>query len=478
MDNEASKRVPSTMLVRVCSVISIVRRLLPFSWLLAAVIATPALAQAPAFPDFVELIEKVAPAVVNIRTLERPADAGRSPFRRSPAQPPGDDLPRGEGSGFIVSADGYVMTNAHVVEGASEVLVTLVDKREFMARIIGTDERSDVALLKIDATALPEVRIGDVSRLRVGEWVLAIGSPFGLDSTVTAGIVSAKQRETGADIAFLQTDVAVNPGNSGGPLINTRGEVIGINSQILSPVGSYIGISFAIPIDDAMHIADQLRTNGRVVRGYLGIQPTDLPRELAEAYGLAVGKGRTRGAFVRQVLPGAPGERAGIEPGDVVLEVDGKRVESAVDLRRRLGSAKPGTAVTLQINRKGKLLDVQAVLGEQGEQTVAASRSEAPLAEHGTSGVARPWGLVVANLSNAERQATNATGGVKVISVVAGAEAVGVRVGDVLTGVGGVEVGDVREFEEVLSTVDKTHALLVALRRGAVMLSLRIPVKQ
>ncbi len=443
------------------------------TWLALA----PVAARAQQFPDFVELIEKVAPTVVNIRTTERPSEGPRSPFRRRAPVPHGEEAPRGEGSGFIISADGYVMSNAHVVEGASEVLVTLFDKREFKAKIVGADERSDVALLKIDASGLPAVRIGDVSRLRVGEWVLAIGSPFGLESTVTAGIVSAKQRETGSDIAFIQTDVAVNPGNSGGPLISTRGEVVGVNSQILSPVGSYIGISFAIPIDEAMRVAEQLRSSGRVVRGYLGIQPTDVPRELAEEYGLASGngKGRTRGAFVRQVVPGAPGEKSGIQPGDVVLSVNGRAVEGAVDLRRTLGAFKPGTAVTLQINRRGKVIDIKTTLAEVAPQTAAVERSEPAATEQRTSSAAKAWGLTVTSLSDAERQSIRSAGGVKVTEATGGAESVGVRAGDVILGVGTSDVADVKQFEAVLARFDKARALPVTVLRGNWASFVRIP---
>ena len=437
-------------------------------------VLAPAAAQARDMPDFVELVEKVGPAVVNIRTTERAPEGPRSPFRRrTPVPEQGEELRRGEGSGFIISADGYVMTNAHVVEGASEVYVTLTDGREFKAKIIGADERTDVALVKIEASALPVLKTGDVSRLKVGEWVLAIGSPFGLANTVTAGIVSAKARETGSDIPFIQTDVAVNPGNSGGPLISIRGEVVGINSQILSPVGSYIGISFAIPIDEAMRVSDQLRTTGRVVRGYLGIGPTDVPRELAEEYGL--GKGKAKGAFVRQVVPGTPAEKAGVQPGDVVLSVNGKPVEGAVDLRRTLGGLKPGTSVALQINRRGKIIDVKANLTEVGPQTAAAEKPEAPAAEQRVSGVAKAWGLTVTNLTDADRQGMRGAGGVKVTAVAAGAEAVGLRPGDVILGVGTSDVADVKQFDAVVAKLDKSRALPVTALRGDWAQFLRIP---
>jgi serine protease Do len=433
----------------------------------------PSKAQPHELPDFADLVERVGPAVVNIRTTERAPDGPRTPFRRrAPALQGSDEVPRGEGSGFILSADGYVMTNAHVVEGATEVYVTLTDKREFKAKIVGADERTDVALVKIEASGLPLLRIGDVSRLRVGEWVVAIGSPFGLDNTVTAGIVSAKQRETGSDVPFIQTDVAVNPGNSGGPLINIRGEAVGINSQILSPVGSFVGISFAIPIDEAMRVADQLKATGRVVRGYLGIAPTDVPRELAEEYGL--NKGRAKGAFVRQVVPGAPADKVGIQPGDVVLSVNGKPVEGAVELRRTLAALKPGSSVILQVNRRGKLMEFKPNLAELNPQVAAIDRPE--VADQRTSVVAKVWGLTIANLTEAERQAARGVAGVRVTAVAAGAEAVGMRVGDVILAVGTDDTADTKQFDAVVARLDKTRSLPVTVLRGEWAQFLRIPV--
>jgi len=430
-------------------------------------------AQSRELPDFADLVERVGPAVVNIRTTERAPDGPRTPFRRrAPTLQGSDEIPRGEGSGFILSADGYVMTNAHVVEGATEVYVTLTDKREFKAKIVGSDERTDVALVKIEASGLPLLRIGDVSRLRVGEWVVAIGSPFGLDNTVTAGIVSAKQRETGSDVPFIQTDVAVNPGNSGGPLINIRGEAVGINSQILSPVGSFVGISFAIPIDEAMRVADQLKATGRVVRGYLGIAPTDVPRELAEEYGL--NKGKAKGAFVRQVVPGAPADKVGIQPGDVVLAVNGKPVEGAVELRRTLAALKPGSSVALQINRRGKLMEFKPNLAELNPQVVASDRPES--SDPRTSVTAKVWGLTVANLTEAERQAARGVAGVRVTAVAAGAEAVGMRVGDVILAVGTDDTGDIKQFDTVVAKLDKARSLPVTVLRGEWAQFLRIPV--
>ncbi len=332
--------------------------------------------------------------MVNIRTTERPR-AGRGPggaemdedmlefFRRfgipapsrpnprSP-QPPGDGdaQPRGVGSGFILNADGYVLTNAHVVEGAEEVIVTLTDKREFKAKIIGADKRSDVALVRIDASGLPTVRIGDVSKLKVGEWVIAIGSPFGLESTVTAGIVSAKSRDTGELLPLIQTDVAINPGNSGGPLINMRGEVVGINSQIYSRSGGYQGISFAIPIDEAARVFEQLRAGGRVIRGRIGVVIDRVTREVAESIGL----GKPVGALVRQVEAGGPAEKAGVEAGDIITKVDARNVESNVDLPRIIGGIKPGSKANLQVYRRGGYRDLPVIVAELEPEKVAAKK--------------------------------------------------------------------------------------------------------
>ncbi|MEO8924432.1 MAG: trypsin-like peptidase domain-containing protein, partial [Caldimonas sp.] len=318
--------------------------------------AAPAPVRAQGLPDFTELVEKVGPAVVNIRTTERSRSARVTPggdldedmlefFRRfglpmpnrpnprAPQQPGdggGESQPRGVGSGFILNADGYVMTNAHVVEGADEVIVTLTDKREYKAKIIGADKKSDVALVKIEASGLPTVRIGDVGKLKVGEWVMAIGSPFGLENSVTAGIVSAKSRDTGDLLPLIQTDVPINPGNSGGPLLNMRGEVVGINSQIYSRSGGYMGISFAIPIDEAIRVSEQLRTGGRVIRGRIGVVIERVTREVSESIGL----GKPTGALVRTVEAGGPADKAGVEAGDIITKVDAKVVESSVELPR------------------------------------------------------------------------------------------------------------------------------------------------
>ena len=382
----------------------------------------PAMAQPQAavsgLPDFTELVERVSPSVVNIRTSERRngaagggnVDPGIEEFFRRfgipmPNQRPGprggprgegdeEAMPRGVGSGFILSADGFIMTNAHVVDGADEVIVTLTDKRELKARIVGTDRRTDVAVVKVEATGLPAVRIGDVNRLKVGEWVMAIGSPFGLDNTVTAGIVSAKQRDTGEYLPFIQTDVAINPGNSGGPLLNMRGEVVGINSQIYSRSGGFMGISFAIPIDEAMRVAEQLRTSGRVSRGRIGVQIAPVTKDVAESIGL----GKPVGALVRSVEPGGPADKAGLEPGDIITRVDGKAVERSNDLPRLIGAIKPGSRASLQVFRRGQSRDLTLTVAEF-EADQPARRTPA---EPSTPAQKNVLGISAADLTDAQ----------------------------------------------------------------------------
>jgi serine protease Do len=436
-------------------------------------------AQAQLLPDFTELVERVGPAVVNIRTLER-ARASRStpemdesleeffrrfgiplPGRPDPRRsPPGGDEPqqRGVGSGFILSADGYVMTNAHVVEGADEVIVTLTDKRELKARIVGADTRTDVAVVKIDATGLPFVRIGDVGRLRVGEWVVAIGSPFGLDNTVTAGIVSAKQRDTGDYLPFIQTDVAINPGNSGGPLLNMRGEVVGINSQIYSRSGGFMGISFAIPIDEAIRVAEQLRTNGRVVRGRIGVQIAPVTKEVAESIGL----GKPIGALVQGVEAGSPAEKAGIEPGDIITKVEGRPVERSGELPRVIGGTKPGTRTSLQVFRRGNYRDLTVTVAEiePDKPRRVAQAESAPRAS------ATPIGLSVSDLSDAQRRELKVRGGVRVEAVEGAAARAGLREGDVILTVDNTEITSARQFTTLVEKADKSKPLTVLVRRG------------
>jgi serine protease Do len=329
--------------------------------------------------DFSDLVEKASPAVVNIRTTERvtvyqvpsnitPQDQAeflrrffgipipglpqqQQPRNPNQAGPKSQEQERGTGSGFVIDGSGFILTNAHVVEGATTIYVTLTDKREFKAKLIGSDPKTDVALIKIEANNLTKLPIGESSKVRVGEWVLAIGSPFGFDNTVSAGIISAKGREVNDSITpFIQTDVAINPGNSGGPLINTRGEVIGINSQIYSKSGGFMGISFAIPIDEAIRISDILRTNGRVVRGRIGITITELNKELAESIGFS---GKPRGVLIRGLDPNAPAAQSGVEVGDVILKINDKDIEKGADLTRTVSEVKPGTKVRLLVWHKG-----------------------------------------------------------------------------------------------------------------------------
>ena len=463
-------------------------------WVLSLVVLTAALwAQAPSpalaqtgLPDFTELAERNSPAVVNIRTLERSgstrsAGSGQGEvdprmeefFRRFGIPMPGQGPRRGQqpdeeqqqqqrgvGSGFILSADGFVMTNAHVVEGADEVMVTLTDKREFKARIIGSDQRTDVAVVKIEASGLPFVKIGDANRLKVGEWVLAIGSPFGLDNTVTAGIVSAKQRDTGDYLPLIQTDVAINPGNSGGPLLNMRGEVVGINSQIYSRSGGYQGIAFAIPIDEAMRVADQLRSTGRVIRGRIGVSIAPVTKDVAESIGL----GKPAGALVRSVEAGGPAEKAGIEAGDIITRVDGKVIDKSGDLPRIIGSVKPGSRATLQVFRRGTTRDVAVTVAEFEPDKAPTRR---PAAE-GTSAPTpkNALGISAVDLSDAQRRELKVKGGVRVESVEGVAARAGLREGDVIIAFDNAEVTDAKQFANLVAKVDKTKPVSALVRRG------------
>jgi len=458
-----------------------------FTGSLALMPVTSAVAQVRALPDFTDLVEQVGPSVVNIRTLEkvvsRPAGNGGAPdeemlefFRRfglpvpnMPHQAPRQNIPqqqeeehpRGVGSGFIVSADGLIMTNAHVVDGADAVIVTLTDKREFKAKIIGADKRSDVAIVKIEATGLPAVRIGDVNRLKVGEWVMAIGSPFGLDNTVTAGIVSAKQRDTGDYLPLIQTDVAINPGNSGGPLINMRGEVVGINSQIYSRSGGSMGISFAIPVDEAVRVSDQLRVSGRVSRGRIGVQIDQVPKEVAESIGL----GKAQGAMVRSVEAGAPAEKAGVEAGDIITKFDGKVVEKSNDLPRMVGGTKPGTRSALTVYRRGSYKDLTVTVAEiEADKPVKkeVDKNDKPK----VSSAAEAIGLAVSELTDAQKKERKIKGGVKVDAASDAAARAGLREGDVITQIGNVEVANIKEFEAALAKIDKNKAVNVLIRRG------------
>jgi len=467
------------------------------SWLGSALIsaslvfgfmAGPVAAQTRTLPDFTDLVEQVGPSVVNIRTTEKvqPRSSQVNPgeeemlefFRRfglpAPNMPrPGPrqrtpqqdeqqrEQPRGVGSGFVLTSDGLIMTNAHVVEGAEDVIVTLTDKREFKAKIIGSDKRSDVALVKIDASGLPAVRAGDVNRLKVGEWVMAIGSPFGLENSVTAGIVSAKQRDTGEFLPFIQTDVAINPGNSGGPLINMRGEVVGINSQIYSRSGGFMGISFSIPIDEAIRVSDQLRSQGRVSRGRIGVTIDQVSKEVAESLGL----GKSTGALVKAVEAGAPADKAGVEPGDVILKFDGRVIEKSMDLPRFVGATKPGTRSALTVLRKGATRELQVTIAEiESEKAEAKAVAPAPKAKPST--VAQAYGLTVSELTDSQRKELKIKAGVAVEAVTDAAARAGLAEGDIILQLDSTEVASVKDVEAILSKHDKAKPLVVLYRRG------------
>ena len=436
-------------------------------------------ATAAQLPDFTELVEKQGPAVVNISTTQ----SVRNPllpqipnlpeddpfyefFRRfipqpGPGQGPREFQSQSLGSGFIISQDGYILTNAHVVEAAEEITIKLTDKREFKARVIGTDRRTDIALIKIDASGLPAVRFGDASRLKVGEWVLAIGSPFGFENTVTAGIVSAKGRSLPQEnyVPFIQTDVAVNPGNSGGPLFNLRGEVVGINSQIYSRTGGFMGLSFAIPIDVANDIAQQLRTTGKVTRGRIGVVIQPITKELADGFGLS----RPQGALVNSVEKGGPAEKAGVEPGDVILRFDGKPVNASEDLPRIVGATRPGAKVAMQVWRNKAARDLQVVVSEmQDERTRQARRGGKPPAA-----VPAQYGLTLADLTEAQRGELKVSGGVLVENAQGAAARAGIRRGDVILAVNNQDVKSVEQFNQMMSQYDKGRIVALLVRRGA-----------
>ncbi|MBT9495235.1 MAG: Do family serine endopeptidase [Paucibacter sp.] len=449
-------------------------------------------AQARDLPDFTELVERVGPAVVNIRTTERARGASngaggapeideqmqeflrrfgipvpgqrRAPPRGNEGNSDDDQAPqrRGVGSGFVLSADGYVMTNAHVVNGADEVWVTLTDKREFKAKVVGADRRSDVAVLKIEATGLPAVKIGDVGRLKVGEWVMAIGSPFGFDNTVTAGIVSAKARDTGDFLPLIQTDVAINPGNSGGPLLNMRGEVVGINSQIYSQSGGFMGISFAIPIDEAVRVSDQLRGAGRVVRGYIGVAPDDLSKEVAESIGL----GKPSGALIRSVTAGGAADKAGIEGGDVITKFDGKAIDKASDLRRVVAGLKPGSKVQVQVFRRGALKDLSLTVGEMPDD--AQRRAGEPEAKPNV-GAVTALGLQVSDLTDAQKRDLKLRAGVRVEAATGAAARAGLREGDLILAVDNAEVSSVKQFQALMSKAEKAKLINLMVRRDDIV---------
>ena len=434
-------------------------------------------ASAKELPDFTSLVEQQGATVVNISTTQ---------ITHSTQGLPGiPNLPKGDpffeffkrfappeqkeremqslGSGFIISQDGYIMTNAHVVGNADGITVRLTDKREFKAKVIGADKRTDVALIKIEASGLPVITQGDPNFLKVGEWVLAIGSPFGFDSSVTAGIVSAKGRSIPQEnfVPFIQTDAAINPGNSGGPLFNTKGEVIGINSQIYTRNGGSMGLSFAIPIDVAMEVVNQLRTSGKVTRGRIGVVIQEVTRDLAESFGLS----KATGALVSSVEKGGAADKAGIQVSDVILKFDGKSVASSNDLPRIVAATRPGNKITVQLWRRGESKDVTLIVGEMPDDTRQAQAG-------GSSGagenVAR-LGLVLSELSDAQKHELQIPGGLLVEEVKSAAAREELRPGDILLSLGNVEVRSLAQFNEVLKKVPKGHNVALLVKREEVV---------
>ncbi|MEM5382476.1 DegQ family serine endoprotease [Paraburkholderia phymatum] len=464
---------------------------------------TASAAPAANLPDFTDLVDKVGPAVVNIRTTAKVSSSARGLppgmddgdmsefFRRffgipmpnspqSPGSPNSPNPPRGGnndqdqspdgggdteqnsgvGSGFILSQDGYVMTNAHVIDDADTIYVTLTDKREFKAKLIGVDDRTDVAVVKINAANLPTVPIGDSNKVRVGEWVVAIGSPFGLENTVTAGIVSAKGRDTGDYLPFIQTDVAVNPGNSGGPLINMQGEVIGINSQIYSRTGGFMGISFAIPIDEAMRVADQLKTSGKVVRGRIAVAIGEVTKDVADSLGLP----KAQGALVSSVEPGGPADKAGVQPGDIILKFNGHNVDTATDLPRMVGDTKPGTKATITVWRKGQTREVPVTVAEmQPDKTAKAEQKKPPTPKPRASNA---LGVAVSDIPADQLKSLKLRNGVQVDAVDGPAARVGLQRGDLILRLGDTDITSAKQFEEVTSHLDPSKMVALLVRRG------------
>jgi len=435
---------------------------------------------AGALPDFSALVEQNGPAVVNISTTTapvrtqmqspqipgEPGDPMQEFFRRFQIpMPQGDAIRKGVGSGFIVSADGYILTNAHVVDDASEVMVKLTDKREFKAKVIGVDRRTDVALVKIDARDLPMVRIGDASKARVGEWVAAIGSPFGLENTVTAGIISAKSRSLPDEsyVPFIQTDVAINPGNSGGPLFNMAGEVIGINSQIYSRTGGYMGLSFAVPIDVAMKVKNDLQKFGKVSRGRLGVTIQGVTQELADSFGLK----KAQGALVAAVEPKSPADKAGIKTGDIILAVDGRTIENSIDLPRMIGESRPGTPVSLKIWRQGETRELNASLGETPAEKVAKTESELKT---------KPGklGLALRPLTQEERKRIETEGGLLVEQSEGPAARAGVQAGDVILAFNNQPVKTVDQLRRLVDRSRGNVALLIQREGNKIYVPIRL----
>lgn len=413
-------------------------------------------------PDFSSLVDVAGPAVVNVSVVQKirtsGAPQGIDPsnplFGLIPFQAPAPRVPaQGVGSGFIVSPDGYILTNAHVVADASEVTVKLTDQREFKAKVIGADRRTDVALIKIDGKGLPTVKVGNSEQTKVGEWVAAIGSPFGFDNSVTAGIVSAKARSLPDDnyVPFLQTDVAINPGNSGGPLLNVNGEVIGINSQIYSRTGGYMGVSFAIPIEVAMKVKDDLQKFGKVNRGRLGVVVQPISRELADSFGIK----DAQGALVNSVEPDSAAAKAGVAAGDVIVSVNDHAISQPADLVRAIGNTAPGQTVKLKIFHNGSARELNAKLGEVAPEKTAA----AEVAEPGQS--SGKVGLSVRPLTSGEQKQLATSGGLVVEGVAGAAAAAGIAPGDVILAINNEQITSVNQLRRAIEQHKGNVAVLV-----------------
>lgn len=455
-----------------------------WSWaltvLVAALLCTGRAASAQGLPDFTGLVERYSEAVVNISTTQKRQARSALPkgfeMPDVPEDSPFYDFFRrffGEGgeieeydaeslgSGFIISPDGYIITNNHVIKNADEIIVRLSDRRELTAELVGADERSDIALLKVDADRLPAVKLGTRYELKVGEWVLAIGSPFGFDHSVTAGIVSAKERSLPRDnyVPFIQTDVAINPGNSGGPLFNLEGEVVGVNSQIFSRTGGFMGLSFAIPIDVAMDVVEQLKTKGYVTRGWLGVLIQDVTRELAESFGMA----RPRGALIAKVLADSPAQRAGLEVGDIVLRFDGQEVEESSDLPPIVGGTRVGRDVPVEILRDGESRTLRVTIAELPDE------AQIRLAAEGDSATDNELNVSVSDLSAEQREEhglADQEHGVLVTRVEQGpAQRAGIREGDVILMLNNVKVHDSEHFKTLASELPEGKAVSVLVQR-------------
>lgn len=448
------------------------------------------LVQAAQLPDFKSLVKDASPAVVNISTVQAVDEKKDNPFGQFRG-PNGEEIPeifrhffqlpetekgprrhtpQSLGSGFIISDDGYILTNHHVVDGAEQVIVRLSDRRELEAKVIGSDKRADIALLKIDAQDLPTVKLGKSDRLEVGEWVLAIGSPFGFDYSVTAGIVSAKERALANEtyVPFIQTDVAINPGNSGGPLFNLEGEVVGVNSQIYTRSGGFMGLSFAIPIDVAVEVANQLKDKGYVTRGWLGVIIQEVNKDLAESFGLD----KPAGALVAKVLSGSPAEDAGLKEGDVILKFNGVPVILSSDLPHQVGRVKPGVKVNVNVMREGLRRNIKVTIGElPDEKDLAHNRTSKKEKVDGNR-----LNLVVTELDDTRKHKWNLSSGVVVSRVLKGAAAdAGLMVGDVITMLNGKRINSVSDLDEVVEALPVNRAVPMRIvRRGS---PLFIPLK-